>query len=336
MRQIAPVSKIEPAGRRGQWRRGFLLAAVAVLALAASLVMTPAPAEAQTSMTMVSNLGKSKSGTWTVGPTSGVNIEAATRFSTGNSTHGYGLTSVTLSVASAGGSPVPAVRIYANTVDGPGAALFTLVNPANVDSDVDTFVAPPGARLEPNTPYWVGVHATGAGLTVDRTTDNDEDSGYQTDWSITDVGRTRPFGGTAWIFKSEKLKMGVQGTILPPRLTFVSNIGLGNPALGSVGIGGGANYGRAARFTTGNNSGDFSLDSVTLSLGLSAAGANPVPEINMHADSNGRPGAKLFTLTNPPDFANTISTTYSNFNTTPRNFTFLAPPGTRLQPNTPY
>ena len=56
----------------------------------------------------------------------------------------------------------------------------------------------------------------------------------------------------------------------------------------------------------------------------------------MHADSNGLPGAKLFTLTNPPDFANTISTTYSNFTTTARNFTFLAPPGTRLQPNTPY
>ena len=47
MRHNAPFSKIEPAGRLGQWRRGFLLAAVAVLALAASLVMTPAPAEAQ-------------------------------------------------------------------------------------------------------------------------------------------------------------------------------------------------------------------------------------------------------------------------------------------------
>ena len=56
MRHNAPFSKIEPAGRRGQWRRGFLLAAVAVLALAASLVMTPAPAEAQSTVTLVSNL----------------------------------------------------------------------------------------------------------------------------------------------------------------------------------------------------------------------------------------------------------------------------------------
>ena len=56
MRHNAPFSKIEPAGRRGQWRRGLLLAAVAVLALAASLVMTPAPAEAQSTVTLVSNL----------------------------------------------------------------------------------------------------------------------------------------------------------------------------------------------------------------------------------------------------------------------------------------
>ena len=57
MRHNSPFSKIEPAGRRGQWRRGLLLAAVAVLALAASLVMTPAPAEAQSTVTLVSNLG---------------------------------------------------------------------------------------------------------------------------------------------------------------------------------------------------------------------------------------------------------------------------------------
>ena len=97
MRHNAPFSKIEPGGRRGQWRRGLLLAAVAVLALAGSLVMTPAPVEAQSSMTLVSNLGQSRFGASTVGLISGfnfdINDEYATSFTTGNSAYGYGLTS---------------------------------------------------------------------------------------------------------------------------------------------------------------------------------------------------------------------------------------------------
>ena len=340
MRHNAPFSKIEPGGRRGQWRRGLLLAAVAVLALAASLVMTPAPVEAQSSMTLVSNLGQSRFGASTVGLISGfnfdINDEYATSFTTGNSAYGYGLTSVALSVAPIGAA-IPEIQIHAHgNNDRPGSELFTLTNPANLHSAVDTFLASPGTRLQPNTTYWVVAYASGGVLQIDRASAGDEDSGYQPDWSIRNRGQVKPRVGGAWTNADHTMKMAVQGTILPPRLTFVSNIGLGNPAFGSVGTGAGLDYGRAARFTTGNNSSDFSLDSVTLALGLRAAGQNPVPEINMHADSNGLPGAKLFTLTNPPDFANTISTTYSNFTTTARNFTFLAPPGTRLQPNTPY
>ena len=337
MRQIAPFSKIEPAGRRGQWRRGFLLAAVAVLALAASLVSAPAPAEAQSSMTLVSNLGKSRFGAYTVGPSAGIDQRYATSFTTGNSAYGYGLTSVALSVGHSSGTRIPEIKIHAHgDHDRPGSELFTLTNPANIHSAVDTFLAPPGTRLKPNTTYWVAAYASGGEINVDRTRDSNEDSGYQPDWSIGNRGQSKPANSGAWTNHNHKMKMAVQGTILPPRLTFVSNIGLGDTTSGTVGPVPPLDYGRAARFTTGNNSSDFSLDSVTLALGLRAAGANPVPEINMHADSNGLPGAKLFTLTNPPDFANTISTTFSNFITTARNFTFLAPPGTRLQPNTPY
>ena len=238
MRHNAPFSKIEPASRRGQWRRGLLLAAVAVLALAGSLVSAPAPVEAQTSMTMVSNLGKSRFGAYTVGPSAGIDQRYATSFTTGNSAYGYGLTSVALSVGHSSGTRIPEIQIHADgDHDRPGSELFTLTNPANLHSAVDTFLASPGTRLKPNTTYWVAAYASGGEINVDRTRDSNEDSGYQPDWSIGNRGQSKPANSGAWTNHNHKMKMGVQGTILPPRLTFVSNIRVGGeaPAFGSVG-----------------------------------------------------------------------------------------------------
>ena len=154
MRQIAPFSKIEPGGRRGQLRRGLLLAAVAVLALAASLVMTPAPAEAQSTVTLVSNLALGAETTVVAG---GSSPKYADAFTTGPAGGGYGLASVTLRLASAGGSVTLDVAVHRDSSGAPGQRLFALDPPPTTDCDADDAVwtqdrRPLSNRLEITVP----------------------------------------------------------------------------------------------------------------------------------------------------------------------------------------
>ena len=315
MRHNAPFSKIEPAGRRGQWRRGFLLAAVAVLALAASLVMTPAPAEAQSTVTLVSNMGLGAQTTVLFG---GSNPKRASSFTTGPDR--YGLAAVTLRLTSAGGSPTLDIAVHSDSGGAPGQRLFALDNPTHIitSSLHVIFGAPPSSWLTPNTTYWVVAGTTSGAVRLALTAGDDERPGNQPGWSIGDSLVSMSGPDASWVTDARSVQMIVQGVVFD---SFVYNLTSGAPSGVIVGD---DDTAAASAFTTGPNEHGYGLDSVTLRMGT--FDGSPKPIVSVHSDGNGTPGQMLFVLDNPA----------GNIPQLIANYAFDAPPGTRLTPRTTY
>ena len=326
MRHNAPFSKIEPAGRLGQWRRGLLLAAVAVLALAASVVMTPAPAEAQSTVTLVSNVNIGVQTTVLFG---GSSPKYASSFTTGPAGGGYGLASVTLRLTSAGGSPTLDVAVHRDSSGAPGQRLFALDNPPTAigSGSRHIFGAPPGSRLTANTTYWVVAGTTSGRARLNLTANDDERPGKQPGWSIGDSLVSMSGPDASWVTDARSVQMAVQGVVFD---SFVSNLGSTGLNEGLVVYG---DLGRSAsKFTTGPNRGGYRLTSVTLRLRRN----EEVPqgeihtEIKIYRDSDGLPGSEFFTLDSPPGISE-MPISYSNY-----KFTAPTDADTRLPPNRTY
>ena len=336
MRQIAPFSKIEPAGRRGQWRRGLLLAAVAVLALAASLVMTPAPAEAQSTVTLVSN-SAGDLGAQTTVLAGGSHPRYAGAFATGPAGGGYGLASVRLRLKVGGGSLSMDVAIHRDSNGVPGQRLFALTNPPNQNfagGTIAAFGAPPDSRLTANTTYWVVVGTSSGYVRLDLTDADGELSGKQPGWSIGNNLVSMSGPDASWVSDPRSLRIAVEGVVFD---SFVSNLGLtsdNEAAVGNFGIGmfGILNATQAFSFTTGTNRGGYRLTSVTLRLrrGDDTLQGRAVPVVKIYRDSDGVPGSEFFRLSNPGAIGD-MPQSYSNH-------TFTAPTDadTRLPPNRSY
>ena len=327
MRHNAPFSKIEPAGRRGQWRRGLLLAAVAVLALAASLVMNPVPAEAQSTVTLVSNLGG-----LTFFDTGGSHPTYASSFTTGPAGSGYGLASVTLHLGKLSDTP-PALdfAIHSDSSGVPGERLFALESPSSTlfaIHDFYAFDAPSGTRLTPHTTYWVVAGSTSSTFRVYISVTDTELSGKQPGWSIGNNFASLSGPDANWVTDSiASVQMAVQGVVVD---SFVSN--LGSTGLGEEPVVYGELGRLASKFTTGPNRGGYRLTSVTLRLRRN----EEVPqgeirtEIKIYRDSDGLPGSEFFSLNNPQNISDMIAQY--------RNYKFTAPTDadTRLPPNRSY
>ncbi len=193
----------------------------AFLAAAALLLGFSAPVHAQT---LVSNTGRD-----TVGNTaceSGSDLlDCAQGFETGENTRGYDLSSIRLDTHTAPGSGTLTVTVRAATgSDQPrNAVLYTLTNPSNVGTGLQTFTAPGGAHLNRNTLYFVHISFSGSGTRPrwNLATDDREDSGKAIGWSI-DIHRyTRPSGATgSWQgsggYYSSSMQIRVQGNTLAP------------------------------------------------------------------------------------------------------------------------
>ena len=110
-------------------------------------------------------------------------------------------------------APAHAQALVSNTVE------YTLANPSNIGTGLQTFTAPFGARLDANSQYFVHVAYSGNG-TIPRwnlTTNDAEDSGAATGWSIADQRHTRQSGGTgSWTSHTDSMKIMVFGYALVP------------------------------------------------------------------------------------------------------------------------
>ena len=329
MRHNAPFSKIEPAGRRGQWRRGLLLAAVAVLALAASLVMAPASAEAQSNVTLVSNLATSLGSTTNVFA-GGSHPRYASTFTTGPAGGGYGLALVRVYMGiGSSGSRTPDVAIHRDSNGVPGQRLFALDPP---DAMTGTpgfapFGAPPGTRLTANTTYWVVVGTSSGDVRLVLTDADGELPGKQPGWSIGDNLVSMSGPDASWVSDPRSVRMAVEGVVVD---SFVSS--LGSTGLDEEHVGYGDLGRSASKFTTGPNRGGYRLTSVTLRLRRNeeVLQGEIRTEIKIYRDSDGLPGSEFFRLNNPPGI-NDMIVQY-------RNYKFTAPTDadTRLPPNRSY
>ena len=331
MRHNSPFSKIEPAGRRGQWRRGLLLAAVAVLALAASLVMTPAPAEAQSNVTLVSNLATSLGSTTNV-LAGGSHPRYASTFTTGPAGGGYGLALVRVYMGIGNsGSRTPDVAIHSDSNGVPGQRLFALDPPDALAGTPDfaPFGAPPGTRLTANTTYWVVVGTSSGDVRLVLTDADGELPGKQPGWSIGDSLVSMSGPDASWVSDPRSVRMAVEGVVVD---SFVSNLGLRGAGGAAVGKFGNLTSTQAFSFTTGTNRGGYRLTSVTLRLrrGDDTLVGDAIPDIRIYRDSDGVPGSEFIDLFHVGIIGN-MPQSYTN-----RTFFPATNADTRLPPNRTY
>ena len=196
----------------------------ACLAAAALLLGFSAPAHAET---LVSNTGRSTVGhtACVLGSNPVIELDCAQGFTTGQNTRGYDLSSIQLDTQGAPGSGTLTVTVRAATGSGRprNAVLYTLTNPSNVGTGLQTFTAPGGARLKRDTQYFVHMTFDGSGTRPrwNLTTDDNEDSGKAIGWSIGDHRYTRRSDGTGgWEgdggVYSTSIQIRVQGNTLAP------------------------------------------------------------------------------------------------------------------------
>ena len=331
MRHNAPFSKIEPAGRRGQWRRGFLLAAVAVLALAASLVMTPAPAEAQSNVTLVSNkgLGGLQCSTLVAvipnlpAPSPPVRPAAATDWLQSP------FVWVPLVVPRRWTSPSTAT---ATELPARGCSPSKLRRaPTWGVSELTLLSALRRVRrLTANTTYWVVAGTTSGAFRLTVTNSDDELSGKQPGWSIGNDHASMSGPDASWVTDSARsLQMAVQGVVVD---SFVSNLGLAGLSEAAVGRFGNLTATAAFSFTTGTNRGGYRLTSVTLRLrrGDDTLEGDAVPVVKIYRDSDGVPGSEFFRLSHLGNIGD-MPQSYTN-----RTFYPATNADTRLPPNRTY
>ena len=196
----------------------------AFLAAAALLLGFSAPAHAQT---LVSNTGQTTHGhtACVLGSEPVIELDCAQGFLTGQNTRGYDLSSIQLDTQGAPGSGTLTVTVRAATGSGRprNAVLYTLTNPSNVGTGLQTFTAPGGARLNRDTQYFVHMTFDGSGTRPrwNLTANDNEDSGKAIGWSIGDHRYTRRSDGTGgWEgdggVYSTSIQIRVQGNTLAP------------------------------------------------------------------------------------------------------------------------
>ena len=274
-------------------------------------VMAAIPADPTT--VLVSNLGKSDGG-----KTSAQRRYHAQAFTTGGDTQGYRLAAIEVDLQSLPGNSTLTVQIWDDGSGNPGDSIFTLSNPASVETGIVRFTAPADTRLEPNTKYWV--HLGYGGSTRPRwgkTNADGEDPGAYSGWSIANDRRYRTSSSGTWQASGSSLKVRVN-THTADGSVLVSNLGKAD--------GGNTSANRsyhAQAFTTGGNTQGYPLASIEVDLQTNPAGASIVTAQVWDDDGSGNPGNSIFTMSNPDSVRVGI-------------VRFTAPADTHLDANTKY
>ena len=263
--------------------------------------LTPA-----TPVTLVSNNLTSDGGTLKANVS-----DMAQAFTTGPNEGGYTLTSVRVRMVHefVGSMPALTASVCVGSGARPGSnCLGNLTVPVVTlrphHQDVELAAAGDGIDLDPSTTYFLVIDASdsaAAGETqnfgIERTSDNPEDAGAATGWSISDTMLWRSRHETAWsaggFVGQHSLRITVRGRAKPP-LTLVSNVYQANDG-GQLAW----NSDFAQAFTTGTNAGGYTLSSVGALLKVADTGTHPTLTVKIcSADSVGKPtNSCLGTLT---------------------------------------
>ena len=171
------------------------------------------------SQVLVSNIGQGGSSSSTFS-----GLELAQAFTTGDSDAGYALTSIELLVSS--GANAPTVTLHSGSATGTKVADFTRPSGVSNGSTPFTFTSITTVTLSANTEYWVVARDSNGAWT--NTSQDAEDAGAESGWSIANVGQSRSAASTgnfADRTNGYAYKLRVNGTVTPPPPVLISNIG---------------------------------------------------------------------------------------------------------------
>ncbi|MCY4663065.1 MAG: cadherin-like beta sandwich domain-containing protein, partial [Acidimicrobiaceae bacterium] len=307
--------------------------AVALIAQALALAsVDPQPAQAQTVTTLISNTGQNSAGAFST------DAVYAQGFTTGTNAGGYTLSSIGLASTA---ESVPAsvavfrVELWSGDSDGPDSKLASLVVPSSWGEEVVSFTAPANTVLAPNTPYYVVFYENTAEgvLTFDTTASANEDAGAAAGWSIADdshyqIGNTPDDTDEFSEEPDSPFLISVKGAPVP---ALVSNIG----QTAGAGNSWQSTLSRAQGFTTGSNTGGYTLSTIEAKLRVSATlttaqKAAISAELWSAATSGpniGKPDSKITDLTAPSTLGDSAGTS---------TVAFAAPANTSLTASTTY
>ena len=167
---------------------------------------------------LVSNTGQGGNATVNVGASGTEQRSFAQQFTTGSHAGLYAIAEVKATLGAVGNSAEPKVSVFTDASGDPGAKLFELSNPATISANaVNTFQAPPGARLVRATQYWLVFEnendTSGASNRYSLSvSDSDSHDGTPAaGWSIADERETRTAEGGAWTAHTQVLRIAVRG-----------------------------------------------------------------------------------------------------------------------------
>ena len=181
--------------------------------------------ESDTKSVLVTNMSETSA-------TGSSNNLHAQSFVTGPNLLGYVIGEVELFLRSSSSVSTSGTTFAAIKSDGggsPGSTVANLTSPASFTDDAkNTFAAPTGTMLQPNTTYWLVVNGPVASA-VDRagvvtTASDSEDSFEDPPWAIGDSRLTRASSGDAWTSTADALKLEIVGTGAQIELTATAKI----------------------------------------------------------------------------------------------------------------
>ena len=307
------------SGRRAAAKHVPLLAA----ALLAALALAPAAAQDMVStVTLLSNVGQPTRSSVTF-----QNLEQAQGFTTGPNLKGYALANIEIGFHAVDGSGSITVSLWSDSGGKPGTKLFDLTNPtAFSGSKMHRFAAPSDKVLTPATSYHLhiahaGSEAERSGTTIRlASSSSGKDAGGAAGWGF-DTWHVRRYSHFAYTEGRGRIMINVNGSAVPPdpATQLVSNLQQTPPA-SSVNLRGTPE--QAQGFTTGAARDGYALAHVEIDFDDVKGGDSVV--VSLWSDSDGKPGRKLFDLSNPAGFSGRAV------------HRFTAPPNTVLAPGTTY
>ena len=276
-----------------------------------------------TDTTFISNTGQATSGLnaqlHSIGAVAAQ--ERVQVFSTGDHSDGYFLTSIGIEFQEASSSPPTSAKVFeggtpTNAIVS-GTAVAELKIPSSISVGVNDFEAPDGTKLKTDTDYFVWI--TGGSGLIRTTASNSEDSGGGSGWSIFDQFHTRDAGSTnAFSTHDNSLKINVKGlTVVDMVKNYSQTTGSFTEVLTNVDV--------AQTFRTGDNTGGYALDSISISFNFSS---NSPPTT-----------AKVFegsSLTNTVVTGTAVADLTTPSSVSAGGHDFDAPSGTTLKANTDY
>ena len=279
---------------------------------------------------MVLNLGQTDSGYLSVSAT---NVAVASQgFTTGSHGDGYRLRGIGVNVeGSSSGylddASTVTVALYTNSSLKPDTKLFDFIDPGEFGAGHTFFEAPPDTVLDPGEIYHlVWTHHSGTIHRLQRTSTNAEDTGKVSGFTIANTFHSgASVNNLAEPTHGDSLEIAVYGEAIgeEPLNAMVSNVGQDDD--GHVEASSTAPV-VSQGFRTGSYGPGYRLQGIAVNVEGSSSN---VPDdassvsVALYVDSNGKPGTKLYDLTDPAAFG--AGHTF-----------FEAPAGTSLQGNTSY